>query len=332
MLFLNSEYYDSGATLDRYGGRLSFDYRKLNPWGVLNADYSFDYELNERSGFDQTVQVIDRPGTFVDPNPIVLSDQNLVIDSIRITDQTGLTIFRNVLDYMIVTFASRVEIHRVPTGLIPNGQAVLIDFEIHNVGDFQLTSLAHRFGIRQNFHFGLAPYYRFIWQDNTVTGEDPSVAIEEDIRAHILGVEFVRDSFRAMAEYEDHWSSVSPFEQYQVGASYSHRFDFGGLARASARWTNTVWEPPTPRERTFLILAGGYQHQITRQLSFESELRYIQEDDTVGGAEDGFDLDLALEWLIRQTEFRLAYEIGRFQNDFVETDSSMLYVQLKRNF
>jgi hypothetical protein len=59
---------------------------------------------------------------------------------------------------------------------------------------------------------------------------------------------------------------------------------------------------------------------------------YRTEDDSVSGDDEGVDVDLSLEWIVRETELRLTYEYGRFEDDFAENNNQLLLVQFRRRF
>ncbi|MCK4659624.1 MAG: hypothetical protein KAV82_08910 [Phycisphaerae bacterium] len=59
---------------------------------------------------------------------------------------------------------------------------------------------------------------------------------------------------------------------------------------------------------------------------------YRNEDDSLSGKNEGVDVDLSLEWFIRETEVRVTYEYGQFNDNFARSNNSALFVQLKRRF
>lgn len=316
----------------RYGLYTTLDYRKKNPWGVLAANYTIEQQRSQRNGEDRVILVIDQRRTFVDPDPIVLSDPQIDKDSIVITDLTGLQVYKEDIDYRLFEFADRIEIHRIPTGDIADGEIVLLDYDIRNVNDITIDTLYQRFGIRQIFDFGLTPYYRYEWQDQTVTGRGTALTQADDVSAHIIGVEYLDRSFRAMVEYENRDSTLAPFEAYSASGGYTHRFANGATGSVGAQWKNTTWFDPIDRERTYFAFDSTYRHSITDSLRLESELRYLNEQDTISGDDQGLGFSLSLEWFYRQLEMRLAFDAGRYDSPFAQTDSAMLTVQVKRRF
>jgi hypothetical protein len=154
----------------------------------------------------------------------------------------------------------------------------------------------------------------------------------DDVTAHVIGVEFRRWSFRLSAEYEDHDSTITPFEAVRLGGDYTHRFKFGATGSVKARWSDVSYKPPDERDTRFFTIEGRYRHPIGRGLTVEGAVLYRNEKDSLSGDDEGVDVDLGLEWLIRETEIRVTYEFGQFEDDFAKNDYSTLYVQVRRRF
>jgi hypothetical protein len=324
--------FDSGLDITRYGLQPSVNYRKHNPWGVLLADYRFRIQREDRTGGLLTNEVIDERATFNDPQPVVLANINVRINSIFMTDTLQTTMYLSGRDYRVQRIGDQVEIERVPTGRIADGQTVLIDYIYEFGGDFTLDTLSHDFSIRQNFKFGLAPYYRIRYQDQDLDPKDALGITPEDITANMFGAEFDRGPVRLTAEYEDHDSTIVPFTAVRLSANLKHRFESGGTGLLRARWSDVSRFGEFARSTRFLAVETRYRHRIDRHLTFEGAVLYRTEDDSASGEDEGVDVDLALEWLIRDTELRVTYEYGQYEDEFAENDNSTLFVQFRRRF
>lgn len=334
--FLHSQEYGTGAEIDEYGAGLGFDYRKRTPWGLLQAGYDVGIEREERGGGNQRVERIDESHTFRDPEPVTLREPGIDAGSILITASDRLTVYLLGQDYRVRDLVDRVEIERIPSGRIADGETVLIDYIVNLGGDFTLDTVRQDFSIRHDFEtaFGLtiAPYYRLRWQHQSITPRSATAALPEDITGHLVGAEFRYGSFRGYGEYEDLDSSIDPYRAVRWNGTYSHRFRIGATGTVQAAWTNIVRHGLRPRETTFFTLDGSWRHPITRDLDFETALRYRNGDDSVRGDDEGIDFDVSLEWFYRQTELRLTYEYSQLDDDFTRNDSSTLYFQMKRRF
>ncbi len=337
--YLHRQQFRTGPDVDRYGGQLSFDYRKTNRWGVLLAGYRAGIERQKRTGGDRSVEILDEQHTFRDPDPVTLSGAHVDTGSIFITAEDRATVFYRGRDYTVRTVGDRVEVSRLPSGRIADGQTVLIDYTYRIVGNLTLDTTTQNFRLRQDFSFGLSPYYRLRRQDQTVTPADTAGAIAEDITAHTLGVEYRRGALRLGAEYEDRDSTIRPQKAWRLRASYNHNFEFGASGSLAARWSDVSYSEsgrpgsatPARQVRLFTI-EGRYRHPLTRRLTVEGSLLYRKGEDSYSGPDDGVDFDIALEWLIRQTEVRISYEFSQFEDDFARNESSTFYLQIRRKF
>lgn len=332
LAFVQQQDYDSGLEIFRWGMQPSFDYRKKNPWGVLLANYNVRVQREDRNGGTLDMEVTDEARVFQDPEPITLNNPNIVTSSIFITAEDRTTTYQQGRDYRVRQVGDFVEIERVPTGQIQDGQTVLVDYVFVLGGDFTLDTLTHNFGLRQNFAFGLSPYYRLRKQDQQLTPVDATGITPEDITAHTIGAEFERGPLRATAEFEDHASTIIPFKATRLSADLTHKFDSGGTARLKTRWSDVTRTAPQNRETKFFTVEGRYRHNLTKALTVEGAVLYRTQQDTLSVDNKGVDVDLVLEWMYRQTEVRVTYELGRFEDDFAKNRNSYLFVQIRRRF
>ena len=324
--------FESGAEIERYGINASFEYSKKNRWGMFRAGYSARFEREDRAGGSVSAEVRDESYTFQDPDPITLQGRNIDSGSIVITAGDGFTFYQLGSDYTLRTLGGRIEIERVPTGRIADGEAVLIDYIFDTGGIFTLDTANQALLVRQDFSFGLSPYYRLRWQHQSITPRAAEGVFLEDIRAHAVGLEYRWRSLDLGLEYEDYGSTIDPFEAVRLRASYSHHFRIGATASIGTSWSNVTHRGLQQRESTFFTMHGRYRHSITRNLVVEGTLLYRDSDDSIRGDDQGLDADFSLVWSLRQTEIRITYEYGRFEDRFAQSNASTFYFQLRRRF
>lgn len=324
--------YDSGLEVRRVGVQPGIDYRKKNPWGLLLFGYRVRLQNEDRSGGDQSFEVLDERRTFVDPEPIILSNANVAVGTIRVTAEDRLTLYRAGEDYRVRQLGDSVEIERVPTGRIRDGQTVLVDYVFNLAGDFTLDTINHDVNVRQDFPFGLSPYYRLRLQDQQISPDDATGVTPDDIQASIVGAEFNRGPLRTSAEYEDHDSSISPFRAVRLNAEVSKRFESGATASLKGRWSEIRRSDELDRLTRFFTVEGRVRQALPNGLTLEGAVLHRREQDSESGADDGVDVDFSLEWIVRDTEVRLTYEFGRFDDDFSNNRNESLFVQVRRRF
>lgn len=324
--------FKDGLEITRYGIQPSFDYRKKNPWGQLLADYLFRLQTEDRRGAGQSFEVINERITFRDPENPTLSNTNIVVGTIFITAEDRTTLYRAGDDYRIIRVGDRVEIERIPTGRILDGQTVEVDYTWFVAGDLTLDTLNHNFQIRQNFDMGLQPYYRLRYQNQDVTPADATGVVAEDITANIVGTEFRRGPIRLLGEYEDHESNVNPFEAIRLAGDYTLRYHRDATTRLRIRYVDLDRSGDIPRQTKLFTAEARHRQRIGEHLTLEGAVLYRTEDDSLSGPDEGVDVDLTLEWIIRETELRIFYEYGQFEDDFASNKNQSMYLQFRRRF
>lgn len=330
--FASFQKFTTGLESERFGVQGNLDYRKRNRWGVLLANYRVQVQTEDREGLGQSADILDETHVFRDPDPVVLSNPNVGVASIVVTAEDGITLYQPDRDYTVHLVGNRVELRRVATGRILEGNTILVDYIFTIGSDFKLDTINQDISVQQQFDSGFAPYYRFRRQDQTISPPPAVGAIAEDIKAHIIGAEYRRGRLRWKAEYEDHGSTVDPFSAIRLSAGYSRRFESGAVGNVSTRWSEIKHEPPNERETRFFTLEGRYRHPITPRFSIEADAEYRNERDSLTGRNEGIDFDLSLEWFIRTTEIRVDYEFVAFDDDFSDSEYSTLWMRVRRRF
>ncbi len=331
-VFGQRQEFGTGLNIDRYAGQASFDYRKNNRWGVLRSNYRARFQQEDRQGGAQRVEVLDERHTFRDPEFVTLIGANIETGSIRITADDRVTSFQAGRDYSVRAVGDTIEIERLPMGTIQDGQEVLIDYVFTVGGDFMLETIDQSFFLRQDFNFGLSPYYRLRKQDQTITPAGALGVTPDDITAHTAGLEYREGPLTLQAEYEDHESTINPFDAIRLNAGYTRRFDSGARGSLKARWSKFNRLPPNDRDTRFFTVEARYRHPIKRTFAIEGSVLYRNENDSLNGNEEGVDFDLALEWKVRNTDIRVTYEYGKVDDPFTNNESSALFVQIRRKF
>lgn len=330
LLFARKQKFKPDLDITRWGGQTTINYHKTNPWGILYADYIFRYERNDHDGPSRTNEIIDETHTFRDPQPLTLGNRNVIVGSITVTATDGVTVYHRGWDYSVQTIGDSVEIWRLPGGRIPDGTTVVVDYLFTFGGTFKLDTLNHNFDVRQEFSFGLTPYYRFEWQDQKLSPATATGALAEDITGHLVGLEFQKASLRIFAEYEDRDSTINPFSGWRVGTTYTHRFDSGTVTTFNARWSDIRHHPPHERDITLLTLEARLRQPITTELTIEGAVLYRNGEDSVARDTEGVDASMSLEWSFRDTKIMMSYEYSDYKDDFTQNDSSALFFHLNR--
>ncbi len=165
-----------------------------------------------------------------------------------------------------------------------------------------------------------------------VTPADATGVQPEDIRANIYGTEYQKGPLRLLGEFESHVSNINPFNALRLSADLTHNMKNAGTARLRTRWVDIDRSAPQNRRTKMLTVDGRYRQRVGEYLTVEGAALYRRDNDSLSGDRRGLDLDLSLEWVIRDTELRATYKYGRFEDDFAENKNQTLFVQFRRRF
>ena len=331
-VYFRKQSFDPDLDITRIGGNTALSYRKINRWGILHASYNFRAERDEREGGNRSVEIIDESQTFRDPEPIVLPQRNVQTSSIVVRAQDRVTLYQRGADFSVHAVGDRVEIRRMASGRILDEQTVLVQYTYRIGGTYTLRTTNHTAGIRQAFYMGLTPYYRYEWQEQTIAPRSATGAVPEDITAHVVGVEYQKKTLRLFAEYEDRESTINPLQSTRLGASYTLRYKSGAQSTLRSRWTETHHGGRRDRDVELFTAEARHRHPITKNLTVEGAALYRNGEDSLADQSEGIDLSLAVEWLVRNTEVRVSVEHNDYEDTYADNNTSVLFVQVRRNF
>lgn len=224
---LDHQLYDSlDSHIDVHWRRVKFDtaeereygvtgrlgYRKTTPWGYLTAGYGITLDRVEDIGQGTSRPVIDEAITLNASETVLLAEPTAIAGTIVVTDATGLITYTEALDYDLEIRGGRIGIRIILTGLILDGDTVLVDYEFSAIQDTDYISDSRSFFVRHEFDrvldSVLAVYYR--WERLEARGA-PS---DDDFR--ILEFTDKRTGFSLR------WRDVTWTEEYEV---YDSNFD-----------------------------------------------------------------------------------------------------------
>ncbi len=321
--------YGAGGNRDRLAFGPGFTYRKRNPWGRLAADYAYDETREETSAVGDTRLLTRELAVFQDPDPITLDASRVDAGSIVIIRQDFGRVYELGTDYSVLRFGNNMEIRRIPTGDIADGERVWVEFSGGLGGATSTSIVSHSYGIGQYFDFGLSIYYRGNRQDETI---DPDEAVRaRNIRNDLFGARYTIGPFYVSAERRTEESDV-PFTESRVDVGWSRRFPSRGTLSLSAGWSNATYEPPDEREVLYRNLTATYSQPLASRLMFSGQASFRNQEDSVNGSDRGLDLDLTLRWTLRQVTCLAQYEFNRYEDDLRGDTWSQLMVKVIREF
>jgi hypothetical protein len=328
--------FDGGGSTNDHFATLSWTYTKQVPLGLFGADLALAYDLQDNSARTAPVNVADEPHVFTDPIGVVINQRSVVPSSIRITDRSGLILFRPNLDYLVVPFADRTEIRRVPTGLLPEGAGVLVDYAL--APEPASTDSTTGFGVGARYTFergplaGLSLFARYFLQDQRIDTDQPDLFVPNDITETTVGIDYRLGDFTLAADHVWHDSTLDPYEATHVSVRFARRFRADTTLAASVAYSVIDYEQSLTNHIDLLTIAADVEHRFNRNLRGRITLLYRDENDSALGKTRGLEETFELRWQHRQTQVYVLFRNANYQTDTQDREFQFLQVGLRRDF
>jgi hypothetical protein len=328
--------FEGGGSTQDYFGTISWAYTKKVPLGLFGADLSLAYDYQQNSARSAPVQVSDEPHVVTDPIGIVINQRNVDPNSIRITDASGLFLFRPNLDYLVVPFGDHTEVRRVPTGLMPDGASVLVDYALapepaNDVGTFAF-GIGSRYTFERGPLAGVTLFARYFMQDQQISSDQPEAFVPNDINETTVGAEYRVGDFTLAADHVWHDSSIDPYEASHFSARFASRFRADTTVAASVAYSIIEYREALRNDISLLTVAADVAHRFNRNLRGRVMLLYRDEDDSVLGKTRGIEETVELRWKHRQTELFILFRNANYTTDTQDRDFQFLQVGVRRDF
>ncbi|HNQ23202.1 MAG TPA: hypothetical protein PKK06_08930 [Phycisphaerae bacterium] len=310
-LFGLHEKVESDTHTTQYGGSVDWQYNRKNPLGTFYANLALGYDIEEVYGDDGERLVRNESHTFRDPLAIILRNRNIVPGSIVVSDTSDRRFFTGGLDYLLVPQGDVIQIVRIPTGRLADGDTILVDYKYRTPKDGQIDTARADFSLEQRFNCGLTPYYRFAFRDQDVDYSTGFARSADRTDHHRLGARYDRKRFMLGAEYEIFDDTVDPYDAYHLNGTW-HVLDGAEHAvDASTRLSRFYFEDgPADRNVTLVDLDVSHRCQLGRGFSTLGRLGYRWQDDELDGYTRGWDATagLSYEWGLLSAELTLEYD------------------------
>jgi hypothetical protein len=327
--------FGGGGTGETYFATLNFDYAKRVPKGRITADLTLATAYQNEDANAQPLVIADEPHNFTDPLGVVIARPNVNPSSIRVTDPAGVFLFRPGIDYQVISFRDRTEIRRIPTGLIPPGGAVLVDYALFPEPAHTTTTNSIAGGLRYDFTEGylkgLAVYGRFLFQDQNIESGQTEFFVPDDVNDFLAGTEYRFWNLILTAEHQWHDSQIDPYDSTRLSARYAQRFRQDTTLSATAAYTTIDYQEPS-NTVDLVTVSAELEHRFSRALDARLTLLYRNERDDLLGDTTGFEQLLSLNWKHRQTEIYVLLRNATFETEAQDASFQYFQIGFRRRF
>lgn len=163
----------SGGSEDLYQSTLGLLYRRPIPWGSVEVGAAYDYGITRRGGNQETIPSDERL-TLSTSTETFLGKENILLESIVVTDLAGAVVYTENIDYRIETVGSAVMIGRTLLGAITEGQQVIVHYSYRVDTGYDDS----RFGQKYQFSLALWSYLTLAYShrriDQTILSGEPA--------------------------------------------------------------------------------------------------------------------------------------------------------------
>lgn len=324
---------DGDVDTGQYGGFVDWQYNRRNRWGQLYANLALGYDTQESSGDDGRRIVLDEAVNFRDPVAPTLRNRNVIGTSIVVTDATNRRVLRRGRDYIVTQWGNVTRLSRIPTGLIADGDTVLVDYQYETPVDGQIDTVRADFSIEQRFSSGLTPYYRLSYRNQE---DDPSTGFArwaDRTDHHRLGVSYDKKRYSLGAEFEIYDDTVEPYDAFHLIGGLrllqTSVHQLGATARASRFWFDGGLDD---RDVTLFDVQLDHRYQLNRRWSTVERLGYRYEDDSSDGITNGWEVNAGLNYAMGDLSAELTLEYDRLDLPESEQDSYGVFFSIRREF
>jgi hypothetical protein len=196
---------------------LDLAYRKKIRGGYLSLSYDLAASWDRRESSSAQTGVLDETHTLTDGRLELLAYPEVDPGSVVVTDTAGAVTYVPGVDYELLMIGDRTQLRRIFSGVIGNGQEVLVDYLTSSGGSFEQLALSQTAGTRlELFEEALGLYYRY--HRNRQPQEETSL---DRLDQHLLGISLDLAPVSLGAEYEHYGSALLPYDglRFQQGLS-----------------------------------------------------------------------------------------------------------------
>ncbi len=310
---------------------VDFNYIKKIPLdGRLNIAYSYYRQHNNTVGNSTTLQIIAEEHTITTGIIELLDKANVDINSVVVRDETGVIIYDENFDYILVETGNFIEIRRVLGGQIPDGGTVKVDYIATQPGNYKYKINYHHLYVGASIYDRMVElYYRRIKQ-NFVDVFQTEYLYLNYFTQNIVGLRLEYMFAQAGIEMDNYNSNIIPYKMMRYYLLLQKNFN--NRVNTSLNCSYRDYEFLNENlEQKFLEISGKVSYRIKDISTLNIESGYRKHTGL------GIDLDiitLRTEIItnIRKMYFILGFEM--YQRDYLGEQIILNggYFQITRKF
>lgn len=316
----------------QYGALVDWQYNRKNPYGQFFANLALAYDTEEVDGDNGQRLILDESQTFRDPVAILLRNQNVVEQSIVVTDAANRRIYRKAIDYIVVRQGTYTRLVRNRTGDITDGQTILVDYQFRTPTDGQIDTIRVDFSMEQRFENGLRPYYRWSYRDQDADWSSGFARRADRTDHHRLGVNYEQKRYSLGTEFEVFDDTVDPYDAFHLNGRLNLVDSAEQQVVVSARFSRFCFEGGhLDRDVDMIDVGLDHRWRLTDAWSTVERVAYRFEDDSAFGETIGWDVVAGLEYVVGDLSGELTFEYDRLELPDSNEEDIGVYFRIRRD-
>lgn len=324
---------DRNADATEWGSMFNSTFSKENAWGRSSANLSYHHSQTRTSDGRRDGITIEETLTFRDPLPVYLAQRNINLATLVVMAADRSRLFLAGRDYAIVKQGELTSLVRNPTGMIVDGQTVLVTYSYRAFNDYGTTRDRIDLRLAHRFKNGIEPYYALSLQDEDLSDDRYLVFQERDINRHRLGVAISKPRWAASAEYEYNHDGIDPYQAGHFTGDVTVLQDLkqqAALRGALSHFRFDGNENFDSRDTTLLDLGAFYRYTLAPSIEANATALYRFQNDSLFGETNGVDLTASVSWKLGLFTLLVEAEYDMLDLPTSTDNTAALWVKVRR--
>lgn len=316
----------------QYGASVDWQYNRKNPFGHFYANLALTYDTEDIRGDNGAHLVLNEAGTFRDPLAITLRNREVRPFSIVVTDAANRRVYLRGRDYFVVRLRQATQIVRVPSGLIADGDTVLIDYQYDTPANGKIDTVRVDFNLEQRFDNGWTPYYRLAYRNQETDRSTGFGFFADRTDHHRLGLRYEQKHYTLGFEYEVFDDAVEPYQAFHLNGLYRFIETADHTLNASARFSRFFFDGSIDhRNVSWVDLQLDHRWRLREDLSTFERVTYRWQDDSIRGITRAWDVTAGLDYVIGEFATQVVLEYDRLDLPESVEDDLGIYFRIRRD-
>jgi hypothetical protein len=309
---------------------VGFRYTKVIARGRFNLSYEHRLRSDDRDSQPSLLKVFDEELLLSDNTITFLKNPDADPASILITDETGIVIYQENIDYLVIQRDSYIEIQRLPGGQIEDNQLVMADYISSQNSSYDFRTNTNQFQIGLNLFERLAELYFRYYDQNYSDININEKRILKTISQRVAGIRSSYGFLSGGFEIEGYNSNLLPYILKRIFLGVNTNFYRKVNINLSGNYRDYNFVDADESQKFFDISGRiNYQLSLNSKISLDGGYRF----------QNGRGIDLKLTNLrteystkYRSMLFHVGMEIYRrdFSKEIINYNGG--YIRVERKF